>query len=158
MGITGQNANHPALRWRANKPKNFDLFVYSFRSWTVIALDARQPHPASSMTSESRRVWASSLHGEEGVDGFLRLWVDDPLRIAGLEDSPAMEMQMFSDAGVVDLQPTTCTPGSYKWTSVIPRGHASFCTQNGDMKVTVRGPESFADAVFASFTASAVSK
>jgi hypothetical protein len=125
--------------WRAKKPRGFHLVAFQFDSWSVVVLDDR-------MTDAARRLWATNLHGLETADGFLLLTGDEPLHVAGIDLPPSIKMHLFSASGEITLRPVACTPGFVQ--PINPnQDSASWCTEHGDLVVTVRGSSDYAAAV-----------
>jgi hypothetical protein len=94
--------------WRL--PPDGVYLAFQFGSWTVLVYDYTGD---AAMSDEDRRLWAANFHGQDAEDGFLVLWADSPLALAGVGEHAGPELEFWSPAGElrgVLLFPGKCTP------------------------------------------------
>lgn len=94
--------------WRL--PPDGVYLAFQFGSWTVLVYDYTGD---AAMSDEDRGLWATNFHGQDAEDGFLVLWADSPLALAGAGEHAGPELEFWSPAGDlkgVQLFPGECAP------------------------------------------------
>jgi hypothetical protein len=94
--------------WRL--PPDGLYLAFPFGSWTVLVYDYTG---GEAMSDQDRRLWATNFHGQDAEDGFLVLWADSPLAMAGVGEHAGPDLEFWSPAGElrgVLLFPGKCTP------------------------------------------------
>lgn len=118
-----------------------DFLGFQFGDWAVLVYEGGSEVLTPTMSIRNRQRWAESFRGETTDGGFLRLYGDEPLRLAN--DKQSMTLQ--SPMGSVELHLGECPPSE---PSESPGDFVSWCDQGGLIDVHVTGPNEFARAVY----------
>jgi hypothetical protein len=66
----------------------------------------------AAMSDQDRGLWATNFHGQDAEDGFLVLWADSPLALAGAGEHAGPELEFWSPAG--DMKGGCCSLASVR--------------------------------------------
>lgn len=134
--------------WRPADAGGIDYLGFQFGEWAVLVYEYGPGSGSAPMGEEARAKWVRSFRGETTADGFLRLYGDEPLRIAIAGGYPSpMSMTFESQGGQVELVPEECQPG-FVGDGIGSSEFVHWCDQGGLISVRIVGTAGFQQAVY----------
>ncbi len=133
------------VTWWEPEGAGINFLGFQFGQWATLVYDGGSSVDTPEMNTETRELWIRSFRGETTSDGFLRFYVDEPLRLGG--GGPGISLTFEGSRGTVELVAMECEPGFVE-DGIGADDYVDWCDAGGQIVVRVSGPPEFQQQVF----------